>query len=279
MTQRYTTALTVAGSDSGGCAGIQADLKTFSALGVFGASVITSITAQNTCGVRAVETLSPDIVRLQLEAVFDDLAIDAIKTGMLPSPAIVETLAEIITRYRPPAVIIDPVMVATSGDVLTPPATAEAFRSCLYPLLTLLTPNLSEAALLAGIPIRNRDDVSRAAEKILAQGCRAVLVKGGHFSGGSAVDTLFQTHTSPRSFSAPRTVTHNLHGTGCTLSAAIAAGMAAGLSLEAAIVQAKSYISSAIFHGAPLTTGKGNGPVNHFFSPRPLLARPSHGAE
>jgi hydroxymethylpyrimidine/phosphomethylpyrimidine kinase len=271
MIQRYTTALTVAGSDSGGCAGIQADLKAFAALGVFGASVITSVTAQNTCGVRAVETLSTDIVRMQLEAVFDDMAVDALKTGMLPTPAIVETVAEAIARYRPPAVIIDPVMVATSGDVLTPPDTAEAFRACLYPLLTLLTPNLSEAAVLSGVSIRNGDDISRAAEKILAQGCCAVLIKGGHLPDGAAVDTLFQTYGAPITFSAPRTATHNLHGTGCTLSAAIAAGMAAGLSLEDAVRQAKTYISDAILHGAPVTTGKGNGPVNHFFDPRPLL--------
>jgi hydroxymethylpyrimidine/phosphomethylpyrimidine kinase len=279
MVKRYATALTVAGSDSGGCAGIQADLKTFSAFGVFGASVITAVTAQNTCGVRAVENISPDIVRMQLEAVFDDLHVDALKTGMLPSLAIVETLADIMDRYHPPVVIVDPVMVATSGDILVDPDTADAFRSCLYSRITLLTPNLSEASLLSGIPIRCDDDVPRAAEQLLNQGCPAVLIKGGHLSGEYATDTLFRTHFPPLSLSAPHISTHNLHGTGCTLSAAIAACMAAGLPLEQAVRQAKEYISAAIQHGASVITGQGSGPVNHFFSPRPLLGRLLRDAE
>jgi hydroxymethylpyrimidine/phosphomethylpyrimidine kinase len=275
MEKRYVTGLTVAGSDSGGCAGIQADVKTFSALGVFGASVITAVTAQNTCGVRAVEILSAEIVGQQLEAVFEDFRIDAVKTGMLPSPAIVEKFAEMIDRYRPPVVIVDPVMVSTSGDLLVDGEMASSFRKWLYPRLSLLTPNLSEASLLSGVAIGGMEDIPRAGAVLLSQGCQAVLIKGGHLAAGSSTDTLFRRDLPPLAFPAPRIVTENLHGTGCTLSAAIAAWMAQGLPLEAAVGQGKAYISAAILQGSAVTTGHGKGPVNHFFDPQPLLPIPT----
>ncbi|MDR1454015.1 MAG: bifunctional hydroxymethylpyrimidine kinase/phosphomethylpyrimidine kinase [Tannerella sp.] len=266
--KRYPSALTVAGSDSGGCAGIQADLKTFSALGVFGASVITAVTAQNTQEVRAIEILSPEIVRLQAEAVLDDITVDALKTGMLPTSEIIDTVAALIDRYRPATVIADPVMVATSGARLAAASAARAFREKLYPRITLLTPNIPEAEALSGVPIRTEDDVVRAAEVMLAQGCRAVLIKGGHLASEIAADRLFRQDSAPVSFSSPRIHTANLHGTGCTFSSAIAAFRALGMELETAIGAAKTYVTSAIRQGSGIRTGKGSGPVNHFFEPK-----------
>lgn len=264
-TRRYPTALTVAGSDSGGCAGIQADLKTFSALGVFGASVITAVTAQNTVEVRAVEVLSPAIVRQQLEAVLDDIPVNALKTGMLPSPEAVEVVAEVIDRYALKCVVVDPVMVATSGARLAPSSVAAAFRQMLYPRISLITPNIPEAEALSGKAIRSEKDFRGAAEVLLKQGCPAVLIKGGHLSSASSVDTLFRRDREPVPFSSPRIATANLHGTGCTFSSAIAACMALGQEPETAIKSAKAYTSSAIRAGSKMTLGKGHGPVDHFF--------------
>ncbi|MDR3340468.1 MAG: bifunctional hydroxymethylpyrimidine kinase/phosphomethylpyrimidine kinase [Candidatus Symbiothrix sp.] len=269
-TKRYPTALTIAGSDSGGCAGIQADIKTFSALGVFGASVITSITAQNTREVRAVEILSPEIIRQQAEAVLDDIAVDAIKTGMLPSPEIIEVVASIIDRYQPKTVIVDPVMVATVGARLAAASIADAFREKLYPRITLITPNIPEAEALSGVEIHSEKDFQQAAEVLLKQGCTAVLIKGGHLSNACSTDILFRRGKEPLSFSAPHVDSSNLHGTGCTFSSAIAAYMALGEDFETAINAAKTYITAAIFYGSGITTGKGYGPVNHFFIPKSL---------
>ncbi|MDR2765066.1 MAG: bifunctional hydroxymethylpyrimidine kinase/phosphomethylpyrimidine kinase [Tannerella sp.] len=269
-TERYPAALTIAGSDSGGCAGIQADLKTFSALGVFGASVITAVTAQNTMEVRDVEILSPEIIRRQAEAVLDDLTIDAVKTGMLPAPEIIDTVASLIDRYRPATVIADPVMVATSGARLAASSVAGAFREMLYPRITLLTPNIPEAEALSGVSIRTEEDFHRAAEVLLGQGCRAVLIKGGHLASEVSTDWLFRQDRAPVSFSSPHIHTANLHGTGCTFSSAIAACCALGMDLETAVGSAKTYVTSAIRQGSAIRTGKGNGPVNHFFEPKIL---------
>ncbi|MDR3188437.1 MAG: bifunctional hydroxymethylpyrimidine kinase/phosphomethylpyrimidine kinase [Prevotellaceae bacterium] len=262
-TSRYTTALTIAGSDSGGCAGIQADLKTFSALGVFGASVITAVTAQNTVEVRAVEALSPAIIRQQLEAVLDDMPVDAVKTGMLPSPEIIEVVAEAIDRYALKCVVVDPVMVATSGARLAAASVVEAFRKNLYRRVSLITPNVPEAEALSGKAIRTEEDFREAAEIMLGEGCPAVLVKGGHLSSACATDTLFRQGREAVSFSSPRIATANLHGTGCTFSSAIAAHLAQGLELEDAVRAAKACISAAIRAGSERTLGKGYGPVNH----------------
>ncbi|MDR1342889.1 MAG: bifunctional hydroxymethylpyrimidine kinase/phosphomethylpyrimidine kinase [Prevotellaceae bacterium] len=269
-TKRYPTALTVAGSDSGGCAGIQADIKTFSAIGVFGASAITAVTAQNTQEVRAVEALPLPIIRQQLEAVLDDIAIDAVKTGMLPSPEVVEVVAAAIDRYRLKNVIVDPVMVATGGARLASASVADAFRQALYRRISLITPNIPEAEALSGVHIRTEDDFRRAAEALLGQGCPAVLVKGGHLTSACSVDILFRQDKEPVAFSSPRIDTANLHGTGCTFSSAIAAYRALGLEWEAAVATAKTYVTSAIRHGSGVATGKGHGPVNHFFDPQPL---------
>jgi hydroxymethylpyrimidine/phosphomethylpyrimidine kinase len=265
-TRRYPTALTIAGSDSGGCAGIQADLKTFSALGVFGASAITAVTAQNTVEVRAVEALSPEIVRQQLEAVLDDIPVDAVKTGMLPSPEIIEVVAGVIDRYSLKSVVVDPVMVATSGARLASASVAAAFRQLLYRRISLITPNLPEAEALSGKAIRTEKDFRAAAEVLLHQGCPAVLIKGGHLSSACSVDMLFRRDGEAASFSSPRIATANLHGTGCTFSSAIAAYMALGQELEAAIKSAKACIASAIQAGSKMTLGKGYGPVSHFFN-------------
>jgi hydroxymethylpyrimidine/phosphomethylpyrimidine kinase len=265
-TKRYPTALTLAGSDSGGCAGIQADLKTFSAIGVFGTSVITSITAQNTQEVRAVEALSPEIIRQQAESVLDDITIDAVKTGMLPSPEIIETVAGIIDRYALKNVIVDPVMVATSGARLASACISGSFRKELYRRIALITPNIPEAETLSGISIQTEKDFQTVAEVLLGQGCPAVLIKGGHLLSAYSVDILFRQDKEPVSFSSPRVDTANLHGTGCTFSSAIAAYCALGQDLELAIKSAKTYISSAIQSGSTMKLGKGHGPVNHFFS-------------
>ncbi|MDR1884530.1 MAG: bifunctional hydroxymethylpyrimidine kinase/phosphomethylpyrimidine kinase [Prevotella sp.] len=268
--KRYPTALTIAGSDSGGGAGIQADIKTFSAIGVFAASVITSITAQNTREVRAVEVLSPIIIRQQLEAVLDDITIDAVKTGMLPSPEAIETVASIIDRYQLKTVIVDPVMIATSGARLASAFISGSFRQELYRRIDLVTPNIPEAEALSGVTVQTEKDFRKAADVLLAQGCPAVLIKGGHLSSAASTDVLFRQDKEPVSFSSPHIHSSNLHGTGCTFSSAIAAYMALGKELEAAIESAKTYIASAIREGSGITTGKGYGPVNHFFNPQRL---------
>lgn len=265
--------MTVAGSDSGGCAGIQADIKTISALGLFGASVITAVTAQNTTEVRAVEVLSPDIVRQQLEAVLDDIAVDAVKTGMLPSPGAIEVVARTIDKYGLRRVVVDPVMVATSGARLGDSSTAEALGELLYPRIALLTPNIPEAEALSGVAIRSEQDIRRTAEVLLARGCRAVLIKGGHWQSVVATDTLFRADAEPVSFSSPRTASRNTHGTGCSFSAAVASYMALDFSLEDAVASAKKYIAAAIETGKNVRTGHGFGPVNHFFNPRPLKTK------
>lgn len=271
MKKRYVTALTIAGSDSGGCAGIQADLKTFSALGVFGASVITAVTAQNTREVRAIETMSPATVCRQAEAVLDDITVDAVKTGMLPTPAVIETVAALIDRYGLEKVVVDPVMTATVGARLTDSDVAEAFRKHLFARATIITPNIPEAEALSGVAIRTEADFRKAAAVMMAQGCRAVLIKGGHFSDKQSTDILFTpAKETGVVFGSVRIASKNLHGTGCTLSSAIAANLALGRNLEDAVKIAKAYIQIALKSGRKLVTGKGCGPVNHFFKPKRL---------
>jgi hydroxymethylpyrimidine/phosphomethylpyrimidine kinase len=256
-------ALTIAGSDSGGGAGIQADLKTFSALGVYGASVLTAITAQNTQGVRAVETVSPAMVVKQIEAVLEDLDVGAIKIGMVANAEIATVIAETLRRFGRKAVL-DPVMVATSGDRLLQPEAVEAIRQELLPLAVVVTPNLPEAAILADSAIaRNEEEMARQAKRIFDAGADAVLVKGGHGRGAEAIDLLLDSG-GLRRFSAPRIDTVNDHGTGCTLSAAIAAGLAKGESLEQAVGAAKTYLNEALAASKRLAIGHGRGPVHHF---------------
>ncbi|MBB3948860.1 bifunctional hydroxymethylpyrimidine kinase/phosphomethylpyrimidine kinase [Aureimonas jatrophae] len=255
--------LTIAGSDSGGGAGIQADLKTFSALGLFGASVVTAVTAQNTHGVRAVETLSPDIVGAQIDAVLDDLAVDAIKIGMVSRSDVIRRIADRLRAHGRRAVL-DPVMVATSGDRLLEEEALDALRIELLPLALVATPNLPEAALLAAAPQADDEAAMRAqGERIRALGAEAVLVKGGHGAGASSVDILVTPDAAFR-FAAPRIATTSDHGTGCTLSAAIAAHLARGLVLDAAVEQARAYLQGALVAAGRLRVGGGRGPVHHF---------------
>lgn len=267
---RYPVALTVAGSDSSGGAGIQADLKTFSALGVYGASVITAVTAQNTQGVRGIQAIDPDIVRGQLEAVFDDLAVDAVKTGMLHNTKAVEMLAESLDRYRSVPVIVDPVMVSTSGSKLIEDDTIDTVRRLLFPRAALITPNISEAELLSGIAIRTEHDLAEASGRLLDLGCRAVLIKGGHLAGRYKTDLLVMPGQIPVRLEQATVETNNTHGTGCTLSSAIAAYLVLGYGLEQAVKRAKSYLTRALQASADVLTGAGHGPVDHFFAPSPL---------
>ena len=256
-------ALTVAGSDSGGGAGIQADLKTFSALGAYGASVITAITAQNTRAVTAVHAVPTDIIAAQLAAVFDDLAVAAVKIGMLGGPAVIEAVArDLATRGVP--LVLDPVMVAKSGAALLPDDAVAALRARLLPLAEVVTPNLPEAArLLDAPPARDEAEAAAQGRALLALGPRAVLMKGGHAQGPLCVDLLVTRDATLR-LEAQRRKTRNTHGTGCTLSAAIAAGLAKGDTLAEAVASAHAYLQGAIAAADDLKVGSGHGPVHHF---------------
>ncbi|MEP7453105.1 bifunctional hydroxymethylpyrimidine kinase/phosphomethylpyrimidine kinase [Phyllobacterium sp. SB3] len=257
-------ALTIAGSDSGGGAGIQADLKTFSALGVYGASVLTAITAQNTKGVTAIENLSPEIIRAQMDAVLSDLDVNAIKIGMVSTVATIETIAEGLDLWQRQAVF-DPVMVATAGDPLLQPAAIDALRQLLLPRALLLTPNLPEAALLTNTPIaEDETQMARQAEQLLKLGPAAVLIKGGHGKGPMSTDLLLDG-SSIKQFSTLRIKTPNDHGTGCTLASAITAGLAKGMALHIAVSDAKDYLTEAMAAAETLKVGRGRGPVHHFY--------------
>ena len=253
-------ALTIAGSDSGGGAGIQADLKTFSALGVFGTSAITSLTAQNTIGVEGIFDISPDFVGLQIDAVAKDIGVDAAKTGMLSSSKIVIKVSEKIKEHKIKKLVVDPVMVAKSGDHLLRTEAKEALITKLLPLAYVITPNTEEAKVLTGINIKSIQDMKRAARKIVDWGIKNVVIKGGHLTG-NALD-LFYNGKEFIEYSSERIKTKNTHGTGCTFSAAIAAELAKGNNLKDAIRTAKDYITTAIRYS--LDIGKGHGPTHHF---------------
>ncbi len=259
-------ALTIAGSDSGGGAGIQADLKTFSALGVYGASVITALTAQNTRGVSGVHGVPPEFVTAQIDAVFSDLHIDAVKIGMLHSREVIEAVAAGLIAHKARHIVLDPVMVATSGDPLIREDAIAALSQHLFPLADIITPNLDEAALLLGAArAANLDQMRDQAEQLLRLGARAVLLKGGHLRRPDAVDLLHDGTAAAR-LSAPHIDTANTHGTGCTLASAVAAGLAKGLPLIKAAEDAKHYLSGAIAHADELSIGEGAGPVHHFYN-------------
>ncbi|MPT12001.1 bifunctional hydroxymethylpyrimidine kinase/phosphomethylpyrimidine kinase [Comamonas sp.] len=272
--KRYARVLSIAGSDSGGGAGIQADLKTCAALGCYGMTAITAITVQNTLGVTGIHGIPLDTVRGQIDAVVQDIGVDAVKIGMLATPDVVSVVADAIRRHRIRNVVLDPVMVATSGDRLIVPETAQALVSELFPLATVITPNLDEAALLLGRSIDGIGALDAAVADLLAIGAPAVLLKGGHLSGDLVMDVLGRQGQQAGDYlrlQSQRIITHNGHGTGCTLSSAIASFLAQGLALEAAVTEARRYILGAIEAGAEVYTGQGHGPLNHGYAPRAQL--------
>lgn len=258
--------LTIAGSDSSGGAGIQADIKAISATGSYACSVITAITAQNTCGVSAVYPVSTAGITAQLDAVFSDLQVAAVKIGMLGNAEIISAVAQGLRRYRPAHVVLDPVMVATSGDALLEPQAIRALKEHLLPLADLITPNLPEAAALTGLACpHTTQQMTDMIEVLRALGASAVLLKGGHLAADHHSDDLLITTATAEFLHAKRIVTHNTHGTGCTLSAAIASYLAQGYSPQFAVTRAKAYISAALAHADQLQVGLGHGPVHHFF--------------
>jgi hydroxymethylpyrimidine/phosphomethylpyrimidine kinase len=266
--RKIPSAMTIAGSDSGGGAGVQADLKTFAALGVYGTSVLTAITAQNTVAVTAVHEIPTDVIEAQIEAVVSDIGVNAMKTGMLSSSAIIQCVTDSLkgagTKY--PSVpglqrlVVDPVMVAKSGDSLLREEAVGALRELLLPLAAVVTPNIPEAETLTGLSIITDDDVQKAAREIVAMGAASVVVKGGHREG-PATDLYFDGHGF-REFTSPRFDTVNTHGTGCTFASAVAAGLAKGLQTEDAVGKAKKFVTEAIRSSFPI--GQGHGPLNHF---------------
>ncbi len=262
----YHKVLTIAGSDSGGGAGIQADLKTISANGCYGMSVITALTAQNTVGVTGIHPVPVDFVQLQMEAVLSDIGADGVKIGMLFSPEMIEVIAGMLKKYAVRNIILDPVMIAQSGDRLLQDDAVLALKQYLIPLVDILTPNLPEASVLLQRQIQHIDDLESAAVELAGLGCANVLIKGGHLEGEASDDCLYLGEEK-RLVMLPgtRIVTRNNHGTGCTLSSAIAALVARGRSVEQAVRDAKQYITGAIAAGAAYRIGKGHGPVDHFF--------------
>ncbi|MFQ3598810.1 MAG: bifunctional hydroxymethylpyrimidine kinase/phosphomethylpyrimidine kinase [Chloroherpetonaceae bacterium] len=263
--KHYTRLLTIAGSDSGGGAGIQADLKTFSALGAFGMSAIAALTAQNTLAVTAIHPVPPDFLQKQLEAVLDDIGVDAVKIGMLATPELIKVVADTLTHYQVKNIVLDPVMVAKSGDKLLQDNAIDALRTQLLPIATVITPNLPEASVLLSHKVLVEDDMIPAAKALQSLGAKNVLLKGGHLGGKMSSDLLFTESGKSLWFEAERTTTKNTHGTGCTYSSAIATFLGKGYSLENAIASAKQYISDAIRFGAHYQLGHGHGPVHHFF--------------
>lgn len=259
--------LTIAGSDSGGGAGIQADIKAISATGSFACSAITAITSQNTCGVSAIFPIPLDHVASQLDAVFSDLNVIAVKVGMLTDSGIIKVVADKIKQYQPKHLVVDPVMVATSGDLLLEESAISTLKTELLPLADVITPNLPEGATLTGSPVpTTSSEMDQMVEKLRALGCSSVLLKGGHLESDNDSNDLLIFAESVETLSAKRVDTKNTHGTGCTLSSAIASYLAQGHDLISATTLAKSYISQAIKHSDELDIGKGHGPVHHFFS-------------
>ena len=265
----YPIVLSIAGSDSSGGAGIQADLKTFSALGVYGTTAITAITAQNTLGVHAQHPIPAEMVYNQIVAVLDDLHPSFVKIGMLSNPEIVLAVADALSKY-PLSIVLDPVMVSSSGHRLLSVEAQEVIKQKLLPMAMLITPNLPEMEALTGMPLSTYTKKEKAAKYLLDGGAKAILLKGGHEEGDVKTDILFSnsaTGIQSAMFTSETVATRNIHGTGCTLSSAITAFLARGLALEEAIVEAKKYISNAIQSGADIAIGHGFGPVNHGFNP------------
>ena len=272
-TQEYLRVLTIAGSDSGGGAGIQADLKTFAALGAYGMSAITALTAQNTLGVAGIHAVPPDFLAAQIDAVASDIGAHAVKIGMLHAPEIVQAVAQAIDRHALPHVVLDPVMVSATGATLIEPPAVQTLVAELFPRAALITPNLDEAALLLGRRVENAQDMPAAAQALLQMGARAVLLKGGHLPGDQVLDVLVERGGESHAMQHERVATGNLHGAGCTLSSALAVFLAQDLPLRLAAEAARSFVLDAIKEGAMVKTGQGVGPLNHGFSPRATVLR------
>ncbi|HWI84377.1 bifunctional hydroxymethylpyrimidine kinase/phosphomethylpyrimidine kinase [Ramlibacter sp.] len=273
-TLRYPRVLSIAGSDSGGGAGIQADLKTFAALGCYGMTAITALTAQNTTGVRSIHAVPLPMLIDQIDAVVEDIGVDAVKIGMLHSADTVRTVAAAIDRHRLPRVVLDPVMIATSGAVLIDEEAVAVLVRELFPKASVITPNLDEAALLVRRRLDTEDDMERAARELLEMGAPAVLLKGGHLAGDTVSDLLLARGEPPLRLRAPRIRSANTHGTGCTLSSAIAAHLALGSALPEAVQRARDYVRGALAAGAAVRTGAGSGPLDHGYAPQPTRQLP-----
>ena len=264
--RQYCRVLTIAGSDSGGGAGIQADLKTFSAIGCYGMSVITALTAQNTRGVNGIHAVPPAFAVEQIDAVLSDIGTDAIKIGMLYSAELIEVVAKALKKHGASKIVLDPVMVAQSGDKLLQDDAIEAIKEHLMPLADVVTPNIPEASVLCGRPLRQWSDIESAAKTLAQHGSRSILIKGGHGEEDNSIDLLFLTRENRFvRLTADRIKTNNNHGTGCTLSSAIASYMAKGMDIEEAVQKAKTFMNRAIAAGAQYQIGQGHGPVHHFF--------------
>ncbi len=265
--KQYKRVLSIAGSDSGGGAGIQADLKTFAALGCYGTTAITAVTVQNTRGVSGIHPVPENMVKEQIEAVLSDIGTDAVKIGMLHSAAIIKAVAGILKAYAPKNIVLDPVMVATSGDKLIEENTIETLKNTLIPLTDIITPNIQEAEILCGKKIKSLEDMKQAAAILAGKYKQSVLIKGGHLESDTLFDVFHQHGNSqPLIIENPLVQTANTHGTGCTLSSAIAAFLARGLNQHDAVKKGITYVHKAIEHGKSYKTGKGNGPVNHLFT-------------
>ena len=264
--KRYYKLLTIAGSDSSGGAGIQADLKTFSALGCYGMSVITALTAQNTVGVRGIYPIPPSFVEKQMEAVFTDIDVDAVKIGMLYSAELIESVASMLKKFKATKIVLDPVMAAQSGDSLMKSKAVDALKKHLMPLVDVVTPNIPETSALTGKKILCLDEMYKAARVLAQYGSKGIFIKGGHLENKESIDVLYiDDQDKFVTFKEKRIKTRNNHGTGCTLSSALASFLAKGNSIEAAAEKAKIYISKAIRKGSAYLIGKGSGPVHHFF--------------
>ncbi len=262
----YYKVLTIAGSDSGGGAGIQADLKTFSAMGCFGMSVITALTAQNTKGVTGIHAVPPAFAEIQMEAVFSDIGVDAVKIGMLYSAELIQTVAQVLKKYKIDKIVLDPVMVAQSGDKLLQDDAIEAIKIHLMPLSSIVTPNLPEASVLLDCKLHGFEDIKKGAKDLSTYGSRSVLIKGGHLKENDSTDYLYLAQEDRFVvLEGKRIKTKNNHGTGCTLSSAIASCMAKGCGIEEAVRMAKTFINEAIRAGSKYKIGHGHGPVHHFF--------------
>lgn len=270
---KYHKVLTIAGSDSGGAAGIQADIKTFSAIGCYGMSVITALTAQNTMGVQGVFGIDSSFVKQQLESIFSDLKPDAIKIGMIFSSELAYTISRFLKNYPEIPIVFDPVMVATSGDVLIESETILTIKQELFPLSTIITPNMDEAAILAEIPVQDVNDMKIAAQKMREIGCKNVIVKGGHLKESELTSILIHQDKTITEFRHPKLHTKNINGAGCTFSSAIASYLAIGFSLLESVELAQKFVYNAIEQGQNSITGHGNGPLNHFFDPVKMIQK------